>query len=110
MAGSLFGIAEYISVTTGVAAFFIVMGFILTFEYFFHWLHTRTKDTAFEEMVTVIEKELMIVGSMAFLLKIILSTSDFLKHNYDWLLALEFAGMAQRTIFLLLIFIVMSPV
>ena len=110
MAGSLFGIAEYISVTTGVAAFFIVMGFILTFEYFFHWLHTRTKDTAFEEMVTVIEKELMIVGSMAFLLKIILSTSDFLKHNYDWLLALEFAGMAQRTIFSLLIFIVMSPV
>jgi len=94
MAGgdSLFGIAGSIPASTGVAAFIIVMAIILTFEFLFKWIHSRTHETAFEDMVTVIEKELMIVGSMAFLLKIIINTTEFL--NYEWLIALEFAGIS----------------
>ena len=50
-----------------------------------------THDTTFKDMVLAIEKELTIVGCMAFIFKIILNTSTFLDQH--WILSLEYADL-----------------
>ena len=87
----LFGGWRHIPAAIGVAAFAIVIGIVNILERTFHWLHERTHETAFHEMVLAIEKELMIAGTMAFILKMILNTSNFL--DLEWLYALDFADL-----------------
>lgn len=87
----LFGGWRHIPPYISVAAFAIVIGIVNILERIFHWLHERTHETAFHEMVLAIEKELMIAGTMAFILKMILNTSNFL--DIEWLHALEFADL-----------------
>ncbi len=88
---SLFGSLSYILIFQGSLSVVIIVFAVLAVEKAFHGLHTITHDTPFADMVSAIEKEMMIVGCMAFIFKIIISTSSFL--NADWLHALEFAGI-----------------
>ncbi len=68
----------------------IIVSVVLAVEKALHYLHEFTHDTAYEEMVHAIQKELMIVGTMAFVFKIILQITTL---PYDWVLALEFADV-----------------
>jgi len=63
----------------------------MSLEHIFHELHELTHDTTFKDMVLAIQKELTIVGSMAFILKIILNTSTFMP--LEWIHAIEYADL-----------------
>lgn len=86
----VFGAIGHLNNEEGSFAFFIVIGCVVMIETFFHHVHLETHDTPFSDMVHAIEKELMIVGCMAFGLKLLLNTTNFI--NHDWLLGVEFAG------------------
>lgn len=87
---NLFGSLVSIDVVQGTVAIFIIVFAVLLVEKIFHGLHSITHDTPFQDMVSAIEKELMIVGCMAFAFKIIINTTSFL--DASWLHALEYAG------------------
>lgn len=87
---SLFGIMVDIRSYTGSISIIVIVFAVLFVEKVFHGLHALTHDTPFQDMVSAIEKELMIVGSMAFIFKVIINTTSFL--NEEWLVALEYAG------------------
>ena len=65
----------------------IVIFAVVALEKFFHLLHLLTKDSAFNKMILRIEKELMIVGSTAFIFKLISSSTS------NWIDALDFADL-----------------
>lgn len=88
---SLFGALEDIDGEILMIALLIVVGAVLTLESIFHALHHYTSDTAFNNVVVAIEKELMVVGCTAFALKIIINTQTQLSH--DVFFALEFADL-----------------
>ena len=79
LAIQLFGVADTIDPLNALLSFIIVIAAIMILELIFHELHHMTQDTTYQNMILAIENELMIVGSMAFILKIILSESDFVK-------------------------------
>jgi Ca2+-binding EF-hand superfamily protein len=87
--GGIFGSMADTDIVIGSVSFLIVISAVLLVENIFHLLEHMAHDTPFEDMVLAIEKELMIVGTMAFILKLIITTSDFIE--YDWYHALEFA-------------------
>ncbi|RYG94396.1 hypothetical protein EON65_57560, partial [archaeon] len=89
---SLFAIVTHLDVNQGTTSVIIVVAAVLCVEYIFHILHELTFDTAFEHLVPNIEKELMIVGCTAFILKIIVTT-DSAMISADWLHALEYADI-----------------
>ena len=74
----------------GSAAIIIIIAFVIVIEYVFNKLNHATHDTPYGEMVASIQKELMVVGSCAFLFKVYLSFNHMEK---DWLLALEYADI-----------------
>ena len=82
--------AETIAVETASVSITFIIFIVLFFEFLFQKLHEVTKDTAFQELVSAIEKELMIVGCMAFGFKILTNSSHIVSGH--WLSALEFAG------------------
>ena len=88
---SLFGALLSISPTDGTLAILITVALIVLFETLFHKMQGLTKDTPFQDMVSAIEKELMIVGCLAFLFKVILNANSLLL-SHEWTHALEFAG------------------
>ena len=65
----------------------IVIVAVVALENIFHLLHLLTKDSAFNEMIVRIEKELMIVGSTAFIFRIVGSSAG------RWDEALNFADL-----------------
>ena len=73
----------------GSSSMLIVITSVLVMENLFRMLEHMAHDTPFQDMVLTIEKELMIAGTMAFIFKLILTTSDFLEN--EWYQALEFA-------------------
>jgi hypothetical protein len=89
---SLFGSLAHIDYKIGTASLIIIIAAILLLEEIFHSLHRFTRETAFNAMVTKMEKELMIVGCTAFIFKIVVN-SDTTFLNGDWFHALEFAGI-----------------
>ena len=87
---SIFGSLWETDITIGSLSILIVIGSVLSVEQTFHYMEHAVHDTPFEDMVHAIEKELMIVGTMAFILKVIIETnSDAIE--YEWLHALHFA-------------------
>lgn len=89
---SLFAIVTHLDVNQGTISVIIVVAAVLCVEYMFHILHELTFDTAFEHLVPNIEKELMIVGCTAFILKIIVTTDSAIIST-SWLHALEYADI-----------------
>jgi len=83
--------AEAIAIETASISITLIIFIVLFFEFLFLKLHEVTKDTAFQELVSAIEKELMIVGCMAFGFKLITNYSSNILDN-DWHNALNFAG------------------
>ena len=61
----------------------IVIVSVVLLENMFHLLHILTKDTAFSEMILRIEKELMIVGSTAFIFRLIISPNNFSANGWE---------------------------
>ena len=72
LAIQLFGVADTIDPLDALLSFLIVISAIVLLEHFFHELHHITHGSTFQDMILAIENELMIVGCMAFILKIIL--------------------------------------
>lgn len=81
MGGSSDPVASSISIVIVIVAVVIV-------EKIFHLLHRLTVDTAFSNMIVRIEKELMIVGSTAFIFKLALDPG-----TDNWSNALHFADL-----------------
>ena len=114
---SLFGCLHLLDTMRLAVSFVITMIFVMIIEWIFHRLHEFTQDTAFHSMITgsysstrfykyqydqfkffllvlkliAIQKELMIVGFMAFLLKVIVNAQEHIDH--DWYSAIEFADL-----------------
>ena len=78
----IFGGMEQLKTEQATVSFIIVICLVVFLENFFHEIHSITHDTPFADMVSAIEKELMIVGFMAFALKVIVATTSFL--SLDW--------------------------
>lgn len=88
---SVFGSLPYLEPEAGACSMLIIVGAVIVVEKFFHILHRLTHDTPFQDMVSAIEKELMIVGCMAFIFKVLVNAANFLSE--PWLEALEYADM-----------------
>ncbi|RZL18585.1 MAG: hypothetical protein EOP64_11640 [Sphingomonas sp.] len=88
---SLFGSLEYIEGKMLMVGILIVVGAVLCLETLFHFLHSFTAETPFHDVVSAIEKELMVVGCTAFILKIVINTQTSMSH--DLFFALEFADL-----------------
>ena len=69
----------------------VIVFAVLTVEFIFYGLRKLCKDTPFNNLVSVIENELMIVGFTAFIFKIVFTTQPFLSD--DVYLSLEFADI-----------------
>lgn len=87
---SLFGSLGGIDIVTGTVSLIIVIVSVLSFEAMFFHIEEATVDTPFAAMIAGIQKELMIVGGMAFILKCIISTVSF---DVSWLHSIEFADL-----------------
>ncbi len=85
---TIFGALPFVDPMIGAISMVIIVAVVLIVEHFFHRLHSYTHDTPFEQMLISIQKELMIVGTMSFIFKIILQSTSM---NIDWVLGLEFA-------------------
>lgn len=94
MVSSLFGSVNHLGSETGTFAFLIIIAGVVSIETLFHEVHTLTHDTSYQDMVSAIEKELMIVGIMAFTGKVIFSTVQF--NDLEWVHAVEFAGECMQ--------------
>ena len=90
LAHVLFGAADYQRPFIGAISLLIVVFCVIATEGFFESLNHLAHDTPFEELISAIENEMMIVGFMAFVLKVILNLTYI---NADWLLALEYSDL-----------------
>lgn len=90
MTAAVFGSAGSLAPDVGMLAFLMVIACVVGIEVLFHHLHEQTKETRYQHMLSAMEKELMIAGFMAFVLKIILNTTTIADES--WILAIEFAG------------------
>ena len=90
MAHVLFGAADYLPLKSGACSMLIVVAAVIATEAGFEALNHVTHDSPFEDLIHAIENELMIVGFMAFLLKIVLNLTTI---PSDWLLSLEYADL-----------------
>lgn len=89
---SLFGNVAAIDDQLGAVSIIIIVASVLLFEHLFMGLHELTDETPFAVMVDAIENELMIVGCMSFIYKIMVDAAPHaIPHN--WLYALEFADI-----------------
>ena len=84
--GEIFGSFDYIKPETAAICFILVIMVILMLEYVFHEIHSISHDTPFADMISAMEKELMIVGSMAFAFKVFVAKVDF---NHELHVAVE---------------------
>jgi len=88
---SLFGIFTTLNPQFTTIMVLIVLGVVLTVETSFELLHKITEESPFDAVISAIEVELMNVGFTAFVIKIIINTTDFLTD--EQFIALEYAGL-----------------
>ena len=93
--GISFGSIDSLQVTPASVSFILILILVVNIEYIFSVVHRNCVETPIEIIVQRIEKELMIVGGCAFLIKIILNSSDYdgVDWFHDWAQALEFADL-----------------
>lgn len=90
---SLFGSMDSLNITSGSTSILIIVFFVFLIEKIFHMSHKLARETPFYSIVAAIEKEMMIVGCVAFFFKVIVNLSHFL--DKEWLHSLEYAGEEQ---------------
>ncbi len=90
-AHQVFGALAYLDPLVGTLSFIIIIFAAWTFETLFHHIHEATDETPYHDMLHAIQKELMIVGFIAFTFKLIANTSTVL--SGPWLLGIEFADI-----------------
>ena len=83
---SLFGSLGQIETDLGTISIILIIVTVLLLEFCFIQLEDSTFDTPFQPMIAAIQKELMIVGTSAFILKIV-AANIFIAE--EWLLAIE---------------------
>jgi hypothetical protein len=86
----IFGAMPKLDASVSTISMIIIIASVILLEKGFHRLHDLTSDTPFETMIHSIEKELMIVGTMAFIFKLILNITHI---DSMWVLGLEFADL-----------------
>ena len=96
---STFGALTYVSVLPGSVSIIAIILLVLLIEQIVYYLHEFTSESAFANMLVILEKELMIVGCTSFIFKSIQS-SDFTIDSM-WYTCLEFADtFVPITVFL----------
>jgi hypothetical protein len=88
---SAFGALRDVNVRKSTLSIIAVIVGVLCVELFFHKINHIAIDTPFESILNSVQKELMIVGCMAFIFKIVLQLSTFIA--IEWLIPLEFADL-----------------
>lgn len=83
---SLFGSLGEVEIEMGTVAIILIIVAVLMLEFSFIMLEDSTSDTPFQPMIAAIQKELMIVGTSAFILKIVAANIVI---EEKWLLAIE---------------------
>jgi len=78
------------TLTASVSMIIVILS-VLALENIFHLLHFITTDTAFSKMIVRIEKELMIVGSTAFIFRLIVAPTA--ESSPTWAAALNYADL-----------------
>jgi Na+/phosphate symporter len=87
--GAVLGQLDHIEIHYGTLSMLIILAAVISIEIIFHHLHVLTAETPFRDIISAIEKELMVVGGIAFILKCIINSSKIPKH---WYIAIEFIG------------------
>jgi hypothetical protein len=87
---SLFGSLGHTGVMKGTISIILIISAVQVFEFFFFIIEEFTVDTPFQTMISAIQKELMIVGGMAFVLKCAINTASF---DAEWLHSIEMADL-----------------
>ena len=96
---STFGALTFVSVYPGSVSIIAIILLVLLIEQIVSTLHEFTSESAFANMLVILEKELMIVGCTSFIFKSIQS-SDFTIDSM-WYTCLEFAdSFVPITVFL----------
>lgn len=88
---SSFGILESLTPDEVTVSIILIVFAVLFVEHSFELLNHITHDTPFEDMMHAIQREMMIVGCMAFVFKIVINCH--LIENEKWILCLEFADL-----------------
>ena len=86
----MFGGLGQIQTDLGTIAIILIIAAVLLLEVCFIQLEDSTFDTPFQPMIAAIQKELMIVGTSAFILKIVAANIII---GEEWLLAIEIADI-----------------
>jgi len=89
--GRLFGGLDVIQPSILIYSLLIVVFGVMSVEFIFSITHKNTTGTPYDELVTALEKELMIVGCTAFLFKVYLNQDSSLSH--EWIFSLEYADL-----------------
>ena len=92
MSGAVFGSMDTLEPESGTFSFLILFAACVSIESMFHLLHSYTHETAYNEILNAIEKELMVAGCLAFICKMLFNSGLF--DNENWYSAIEFADLA----------------
>eukprot|EP01038_Epipyxis_sp_PR26KG_P014670 gene14670-19708_t len=87
----LFGGLSMMHPLSGTISAILIIAFVLFIEHVFDVMKKSTIDTPFESMMAAIENELMTVGVMAFIFKLIFTNG--ISIDYEWYHALEYSDI-----------------
>lgn len=88
-----FGGANELDAVAATSSFLIIIGCAVLLETIFESIHIQTHETPYYDMVSAIEKELMISGFLAFAFNTVAASIGLLGDH--WLIAINFADTAM---------------
>lgn len=90
---NIFNSLNTLTVTIATISVLIIIASVFLVEFFFDKLSELADDTPFRQLLIAIEKELMVIGCMAFIFKIISNLNVI--ESESWIFALEYAGLIK---------------
>jgi hypothetical protein len=88
--GPVLGELDHIGIYYGTLSMLIIIAAVISIGTLFHHLHELTAGTLFKDIISAIEKELMVVGGIAFVLTCIINSSKYV--SAEWYKAIQFIG------------------
>ena len=88
--GPVLGQLDHIGIYYGTFSMLIIIAAVISIGTLFHHLHELTAETLFKDIILAIEKELMVVGGIAFVLTCIINSSKYV--SLEWYKAIQFIG------------------